>query len=228
VEPGDGARLAVSSLIAAAPLAWIEGTATVVAALGTVGAVVLALWLQVYRAWRRKPSLTMSYSADPNSGCWAPVYREGHQALWLRFSVSNATGKDTARDVQVLVTRVETPSERRELVPGGPLHWTDLRSPTVDLPAGISRMIDIAQVELPADTQKGTALWLKVSPVPGDTRHRLEPGSYDVELAVTAQGIDADFSTAKLDFEDVREDDPRELVKHLRVARFERKGRRRA
>jgi hypothetical protein len=83
-------------------------------------------------------------------------------------------------------------------------------------------MIDIAQVELPGDMQTGTVLWLKVSPVPGDTRHRLEPGSYDVELAVTAQGVDAVFYNARLDFEDMREDDPKDLVKHLRVARFER------
>jgi hypothetical protein len=203
------------------PLAWIETAATVVAALGTVGAVVLALWLQVYRERRRKPSLRLVYSAaDPASEAWAPVYREGHQALWLRFSVCNATGKDTARDVQVLVTRVVTPRERSELVPGGPLHWTDLRSPTIDLPAGISRKVDVAQLELPASTQAGTVLWLKVSPVEGDTRHRLEPGSYDVELAVTAQGVDAVFYNAKLDFEDVPEDDPKDLVKHLRVTRF--------
>jgi hypothetical protein len=196
---------------------WVAAIGTWVAALAAVLAVVLALQLRVRRERRTRPFPTMSFENEPSSAEWAAVSRTGARSLWLRFSVENPPGRNTAREVRVLITHVEAPRERVELVPGGRLLWTDLREPTSDLPAGISRMVDIATIQLP-DKEEATTLRLGVQMAPGDPRNVLEPGSYGLELAVTAQDVDAVFYHTSLTFESDWEADPRDLVRHLEVA----------
>jgi hypothetical protein len=205
---------------AASALDWIAAIGGTVAAIGAI----VAAWLGIRRVLREKamtPEPTMSFGEDPAATEWAPVFRCGHRSLWLRFTVANPPGKSTAREVQVLVTHVEKPRDREELVPGGPLRWTDLRIPTVDLPAGISRMVDVATVHLP-EGEKTTKLHLQTTLAEGDERNELEPGAYELELAVTAQDVDAVFYNTTLSFENTWENDPWELTRHLQVSPLKR------
>ena len=162
----------------------------------------------------------MSFSNEQASVEWAPVFRREHRSLWLRFTVDNPPGKSTAREVQVLVTHVEAPRERKELVPGGPLLWTDVRVPTVDLPAGISRMVDVGTVYLP-DHEAPTRLHPQITLAEGDDRNELEPGAYGLKLAVTAQDVDAVFYNTTISFENTWEKEPWDLRRHLKVSRLE-------
>jgi hypothetical protein len=201
---------------AASALDWVAAIGGSVAALGAIVAAALGI-RRVRREKAMTPAPAMSFDEDPASLEWAPVFRRKHRSLWLRFTVGNPLGKSTAREVQVLVTHVEAPPERRELVPGEPLLWTDVRIPTVDLPAGISRMVDVATVYLP-DEEAPTKLHLQITLAEGDDRNELEPGAYDLELAVTAQDVDAVFYNTTIRFRNTWEQDPWELRRHLDVA----------
>jgi hypothetical protein len=203
-------------VIAASALEWVAAIGSSVAALGAI----VAALLGVRRARREKamrPEPAMTFAGDPSSTEWAPVFRHEHRSLWLRFTVGNPFGKSTAREVQVLITHVEAPPERKDLVPGGPLLWTDVRIPTVDLPAGISRMVDVATVYMP-DGATATKLHLQTTLAEGDARNELEPGAYGLELAVTARDVDAVFYNTTISFENTWEEDPWDLRPHLRVS----------
>jgi hypothetical protein len=211
----------VTAYSAASALEWIAAIGGSVAAAGAI----VAAALGVRRAMREKamtPAPTMSFDEDPLSPEWAPVSRSGHRSLWLRFSVGNPPGKITAREVQVLVTRVLVPPERKELVPGGPLLWTDVRIPTVDLAAGITRLVDVATVYLPDEEDAPTRLHLQVTLAEGDDRNELVPGTYGLEFAVAARDVDAVFYNTTVKFEDTRERDPWDLRRHLEVSPLRR------
>jgi hypothetical protein len=207
-------------VIAASALDWVAAIGSCVAALGAIVAALLGL-RRVRREKAMKPEPAMTFAGDPSSTEWAPVFRHGHRSLWLRFTVGNPPGKSTAREVQVLVTHVEAPPERKDLVPGGPLLWTDVRIPTVDLPAGISRMVDVATVYMP-DGATVTKLHLQTTLAKGDERNELKPGDYKLELAVTAQDVDAVFYNTTISFENTWEEDPWDLRPHLQVSPLEK------
>ena len=200
----------------ASALDWIAAIGGSIAAFGAIVAAALGV-RRVRREKAMTPAPTMSFRDDPASPEWAPVFRPEHQSLWLRFTVDNPPGKSTAREVQVLVTHVEAPSERKELVPGGPLLWTDMRIPTVDLPAGISRMVDVATIYLP-DDEAPTKLHLQITLAEGDDRNELEPGAYRLELAVTAQDVDAVFYNTTISFKNTWEKEPWDLRRHLKLS----------
>jgi hypothetical protein len=200
----------------ASALDWVAAIGGSVAALGAIVAATLGVQ-RVRREQAMTPAPTMTFGPDPAPPEWAPVFRPGHRSLWLRFTVGNPPGKSTAREVQVLITHVEAPRERRELVPGGPLLWTDVRIPTVDLPAGISRMVDVATVYV-EDDEAPAKLHLQITLAQGDERNELEPGYYELELAVTARDVDAVFYNTTIRFENTRERDPWELRRHLKVS----------
>jgi hypothetical protein len=202
-------------VIAASALDWVAVIGGSVAALGAIVAALLGV-RRVRRENAMTPKPAMTFAGDASSTEWAPVFRHGHRSLWLRFTVGNPPGKSTAREVQVLVTHVRAPPEREDLVPGGPLLWTDVRIPTVDLPAGISRMVDVATVYMP-DGATATKLHLQTTLAEGDERNELEPGAYDLELAVTARDVDAVFYNTTISFENTWEEDPLDLRPHLKV-----------
>jgi hypothetical protein len=207
--------------LAASTLDWVAAIGGVLAAVGAMVAAGLGV-RRMRREQAMTPVPTMSFGEDPAPPEWAPVYRRDHRSLWLRFTVGNPPGKSTAREVQVLVTHVEPPPDRKELIPGGPLRWTDLRMFTVDLPAGISRMVDVATVYLPEEKEEPTRLHLQITLAQGDQRNELEPGAYGLELAVTARDVDAVFYNTTLTFDNTREEDPWDLTRHLRVSRLQK------
>jgi hypothetical protein len=92
-----------------------------------------------------------------------------------------------------------------------------VRIPTVDLPAGISRMVDVATVYVEGD-EAPAKLHLQITLAQGDERNELEPGYYELELAVTARDVDAVFYNTTIRFENTRERDPWEMRRHLKVS----------
>jgi hypothetical protein len=121
----------------------ITSTATAVAAVFTGAGVLLALWLQIVRPARRRPSLNMSFI--PNSDDLGYVRSE--DSTWLRFRVANANNRDTAEDVEVLLVTVRRKDDGKpagqDPFPTKRLKWADMGSWLVNIPPGMFRYVDV-------------------------------------------------------------------------------------
>src|SRR6266571_1391594 len=76
-------------------------------AIGTVGAVIVAVALQLVLWWRekrRRPALTLAF--DQHMKADEKYQMSDAPATFLRLAVANAPGKDTAREVEILVLEI--------------------------------------------------------------------------------------------------------------------------
>jgi hypothetical protein len=176
--------------------------ATVAAAIGTVGAVLYALYRDLILANRRRPRLDLLF--DP-TGPDAVVVGTlgGTDSAYVRLRVTNAKGKDTADDVQVLVTEVLTLDGSETTPMGLPLTWSGTFPPTTVGPVhpGAERYIDLLHVDWPAhDEMDIVRKWtgeepaqLDVFPKPAGRQHVLAPGrtQYVVRVKLLARNADA-------------------------------------
>jgi hypothetical protein len=203
---------------------WIQAGAASVAAIGTVSAVVVVLWIQPLLSARRRPTLSLAFSEHDvkqdftqveNPGSWLPW-----KGLWLRFRVCNEEGKSTAREVQVVLTgvRAKTGTLSVEPMPIQPLKWADLGETKIDLAPNSSRHIDICCVCKPSAQDE--RLFLRFAPHPlqdkrlflrfalyplqDERRVRVGPGTYEIELELTARNLDAAWYTATIKLLPVR------------------------
>jgi hypothetical protein len=120
------------------PFEWSEHTLRVLTAIGTVGAVIVALVLTVgagavraLRERRRRPDLSITHDRERDvSRETARVRVQSQQgleevrrdAVYLRLAVTNETGKHAAEGVEVLVAELE-PLQPSEAI--DPVHWDD-------------------------------------------------------------------------------------------------------
>ena len=206
--------------------------------IATFSAVFVALWVQWIRVVRRRPRLSLSFDSSEGSPNYSPIYlaswpdtskpRERYQALWLRCSVSNAKNKDTATDVEVLVTRVLRPfgDSRRGVTPSRPLRWSDILAGHISLPPGVTRYVDLGWIRAPTQKPPKLVMALELEPpAQGDPRDdRQDPrrqfgaGCSKFEVAVTAANIKAArFYTIEMQLDDAYEKDPADLGKHARI-----------
>jgi hypothetical protein len=136
-------------------------------AVGTIGAVVVAVALQLWLWWRekhRRPVLTLAFDEHKTAD---EKYSESDTlATFLRLAVANASGKDTARDVEILVLEVNefgtTPvgSGGRSIWLANPaLGWTHAfdsevryQLPRISIPSGATRYADVGRWLQLADT----------------------------------------------------------------------------
>jgi hypothetical protein len=184
-----------------------------VAAVGTVSAVVFALWFQWWRARQRRPQLTMEFDDDADRAnveqqADSPQEPKTYRSHWIRPRVMNKRGKDSAEDVEVLLvgvkaldhepgTSLEPPSER--LLEGLPLRWSELNSTKASLPPGTTRRFDLLHVDnmtMEASGEKvegGAPIRFDVYPTPRAKYHRAFGRKYKVIIAVTARDTDAAF-----------------------------------
>jgi hypothetical protein len=186
--------------------------AEIFAAVGTLAAVVLALFLQVIIVARRRPSLSLQFSPDESQGDivttdWADDFN-----LWIQLKVHATSGRNTARNVQVMVLRVVRPSVSGtdETVPSRVLKWSDSPTVAVDIPSGTWRRVDLVRYYKAKKPKSEPALLFPafnpqlVAQFPPSPRHHLtESGRYVFELAISADEINAigywvafDFSPA--------------------------------
>ncbi len=213
-------------------------------AVGTVGAVIVALGLAAWQgrgSKRRRPVLSITFDdatgiADEEvtftaqqvlvSGAGAvgqPFTAELGRTLaaYLRFEVTNAPGHDAAEDVEVILTRIEEPSFVAETstleisFPSFP--WTHLETTRVTIPPGVTRSVDIAAVyKDPPDQQLRDIFRLLVDPEPGAFRNRLKHGTYELVLTVAARNADAVSYRTRVGFDPSRvKDDPSAAINLL-------------
>lgn len=187
-------------------------------AIGTAGAVIVAVGLTI-RAERlargRRPVLELSY--DPETGISAEMMTillpgvnaamVPHRGAYLRFRVSNRGGVDAAVGVEVLLAAVKVPSFEAETrtveisFPG--FQWTHLDAKTrLTIAPGVTRTIDVARVIETSLVKKWQdRVELCVFPTPGNERNFLEPGTYELDLTLSARNADAARYYARIEYD---------------------------
>ncbi len=189
---------------------WVALTA-----IGTVGAVVVALGLQLVLFWRekrRRPRLTLAFDDHQRT---EEMYQPGNKpAVYLRTAVSNAEGKETARDVELLLLEVEEFSHtsvgsggRTIWLANPALGWThsfdaELRYqlPRQSIPPGATRYVDVGRWLQLEDGTYDLSFVLSVIPEPVSRRHVLESGCWRLRIAATMQNGNATFWDARICF----------------------------
>jgi hypothetical protein len=183
----------------------VDTWATVAVAIGTIGAVLYALFRDFFVTPRRRPKLDLRFDKSGNDQVIVAT-AEGFDAGYVRLRAANRVGRDTADDVVVMVTELrqvagseETMSEAQPI--GLPLTWSG-SSPTRTMASvhpGSERHIDLLHVDLPARDDSEIArrwsealpLQLDLSPRPVGGYDILEPGTYEISVEVRARNADA-------------------------------------
>jgi hypothetical protein len=196
-------------------------------AIGTVLAVVVALGLQGWITWRehrRRPKVSLSF--DRFAYAW-----EGHdpQIRYLRLAVTNADGKHAADDVEVLVLKIDGGPVGSGIVDrwfaNSALRWPNLRKhdlPRVTVPPGASRYVDLgAWAPSPVAQDHRFLFELALDMKPLSEAHILEPGTYDIELAVGPRNADSTRWNVHLSFGNAADDEkqPRDVKYDVQPAK---------
>jgi hypothetical protein len=176
-------------------------------AIGTVGAVIVAVGLQLwlnYREKSRRPKLTLAFDSHQKVDEQNPA---GATIPYLRVAVTNDRERNTAEDVELLVLDVQeyatssVGSGGRNVWLANPaLGWTNSlhAAPTMTIPPGATRYADvgcwIGVVPL--------EFHLMVVPTPGNRRHVLDAGGWRIRLAATIRNGDVTFWELNVSFEE--------------------------
>lgn len=132
-------------------LDYVTAFSTGLAALGTLAAVLMTLYLGVWRAERRRPSLEIDIDEETEFGVgWNPGERKDDDVWGVPFLVKNRARKATAHEVEVLISVATKETDTGgwyDWIVDTPLVWRFSRTPdgeglrTVDIPSGITRKV---------------------------------------------------------------------------------------
>jgi hypothetical protein len=225
---------------------WLGTVAALIGAVGTLGAVFLALWLQWLRVQRRRPSLTLHFDKTRDRVSVPQRAKDRQEPLdyrshWVRPRVTNKTGGDSAEDVEIVLVRVEAldnetgrSSQRESNLEGLSLKWSEVKSAKASVPPGVTRHFDLVHVDnmrVEADgnvvkreedvESRGEApIRFDVYPTPQAKYYRVFRPKYKVTLAVTARDTDAKFYSTVVTYDLKWRKDMEEMREKLIVEEF--------
>ena len=190
---------------------WISAIGQAAGALGTVAAVVVALFLPGWQRAKLRPIVTLEF--DRTSEDIAVHESPPIGSVWIRLRATNRPGRETARKVRVIVSEVEP--EEGSVLPENTLalrelSWSEVRTGELDLPAGMQRRIDVAHVDKKRAAKKdlvspwpdlgmGLAGW----PQRNDGRDYLGEGAFRIKLTVAGENLDASEWEIRISFKKV-------------------------
>jgi hypothetical protein len=156
-------------------LDYLSAISTAVAAVGTLAAVLVALYLNVWREHRARPKLLLEEYEDTWFGVgFNPGSRTKDDVWGIPLLVRNSAGRKTAHNVQVLATfsvRLGEDGAWTDFVTDQPLVWKFGALPSsgggtagVDIPAGVCRKVFVAFIG--EANQLFETLWPR-KPMPG-------------------------------------------------------------
>jgi hypothetical protein len=218
-----------SGMLAVDILDWLVGISTAAAAVGTLAAVVVALYLSTWREHRRRPVLKLALDRNDGFGT-GPTGYLGLDSLGddtpvdpVYLIVSNERRKNTAHDVEVLL--LAGPEGRHRLIDHRPLPWV-VASPSgseyvtrISVPPGVARKVVLMHVGPPQalksflSRQPGWAGrprpdWLgevfavfATYPTEDDVNSLNEDSHHQLRFVVTARDIDAVAYEAELELD---------------------------
>jgi len=182
----------------------IDTWATVAVAIGTIGAVIYALFRDLIVTPRRRPKLDLRFdSAGTDQVIVATA--GGNDAASVRLRVANEERKDTADDVVVIVTEIrrseDSSTALAEVRPIGlPLSWSGSSPPltVASVHPGSERHVDLLHVDWPAGDEidiartwsDGVPLQIDLTPKPAGGRDVLDVGRYEISVEVRARNAD--------------------------------------
>lgn len=217
--------------------------AALIGAVGTVAAVVVALWLQWLRVRRRRPSLTIDFDSTHDRVNVAQRAKEPQEPLdyrshWVRPRVINERGRDSAEDVQVLLVDVKAIDSNpgRLLHPernleGLSLKWSEVESEKATIPPGVTRHFDLVHVDnirvesdgnvvKPEDgdvAQGDTPVRFDVCPVPTAKYYRGFCRKYKVTLGLSARNTNPTYYSTVVAYDLEWREDMAEMQEKLMV-----------
>lgn len=188
------------------------GVWAVLTAVGTVGAVVVAVGLQGWLDWKQRrahPQLTLHFDSHMQAQETDPV--TGAVMDYLRLAVSNAEGKSTAEDVEILILEIQEfatgaggSGGRRVWLANPALGWANSLDPLprMTIPAGATRYVDVGRwLQLQSPVAE-LSFVLSVVPEPGSNRHILTRGNWRIRLAATLRNGNATFWDAEIFYDE--------------------------
>jgi hypothetical protein len=176
----------------------------VAVAIGTIGAVVYALFRDVFLIPRRRPKLDLRFDHVGNDQVIVAT-ATGFEAAYVRLRVANGAGKDTADDVVVMVTEVRRLPDSQEATAevrpiGLPLAWSGTSPPLTvsSVHPGSQRHVDLLHVDWPARDEVEIArkwsetvpLQLDLTPKPAGGQDILQSGTYEISVEIRARNAD--------------------------------------
>src|SRR5262245_23140210 len=177
----------LSPVLASAVDTW----ATVGVAIGTIGAVLYALFRDLVVTPRRRPTLELRFDRSGNDQVVVGS-EEGFDAAYVRLRVANRERRDTADDVVVMVTELRRVDDSETRPVGLPLTWSGSNPPLSvgSVHPGSERHVDLLHVDWPAEDELDIArkwsetvpVQLDLTPRPAGGRGVLESGAYEVSV----------------------------------------------
>lgn len=171
----------------------------ILTAIGTVGAVIVAIFMPLFQRLYSKPNLSfgLNYS-HPDCNMTTGKYMDNPiDAFFLRFYVENI-GRTTAKDIEVTVDKIEKKNEDKwqlctDFLPSN-LVWTNIGVPILNnlLPKA-KRNVDLAFIFHPLFTQCGkdeTEMIVTIATNPFDNFNVLCHGEYKFSVVVGGSNCD--------------------------------------
>lgn len=165
-----------------------------VAAIGTVGAVVVALFHEPLMRWWRRPKLALSIASCPPD-CHKVAFNNSRPVYYFRLWVSNS-GKTRAEHVQVYISNLERKGEngsfeRYTRFPPMNLVWSNSPGKPEVYAAGIapemSRHCDLCHVPHPGPHATAVpSIYFDLEMEPAALTHIVPVGAYRANLRVAA------------------------------------------
>lgn len=203
------------------PWDWSDHTLDVMVVVGTVGAVLVAIFaglLSRFLAWvgerRSRPSVTLKYDPEidlaPEGVQFTQQFGKTYAAIYARLRAENASDGRAAEGVEVVVSQIEPlePSENidpkdwndQTIRSFGSLGWSSVVSPSLTLGPGATRLVDLGWI-VDVSGDHTFHLGLKVQPASG--RQDLAPGRYRLVLTVSAENVNAERWGLDLEYDGV-------------------------
>lgn len=194
------------------PFATATTLQTIAIFLGAVATslgVLVALFYPGYLERKRRPRLSIR-PFDPTQGDGTVIDTDPSDAsAWARIRIANAPGRDAAREVEVVLERIEpihTEAERRAwlgckgdlaVLSGNPLKWADrARTITLDIPSGSVRRFDLLHIRTCSPNRRlpggslAVPMRLALQEVPEQGQHLLSDLAYRAAISVTARNCE--------------------------------------
>jgi hypothetical protein len=169
--------------------AWLQG-------IGTVAAVVLALFLQVFLVWLRRPKVRLEVSLDIRDQDLVTASRpeREHYVCWLRARIFVSGRTHSAINAEVVVQDWRSPADQgAPFAHGNSLRWANSRDELVRIPSGTWRRFDLICWMASSTVAAEPLLWIalrhaKTYPPPSWFQLR-EAGIYEIDLMVVADNM---------------------------------------